>query len=271
MTLSEYALNVSLNSRLELDGGDYYLSSVLFVNGTGFQRFSIIGSGLEDTTILCTQNATLNFNCLSSIIVENVSFVSFGVRLTNIDTVNLVNTSFSNSTSGTLDIQNSSSVQFQDLKISNNLNSQNTIVNIIKEIDNLTLTNLVVEKNSIGTIDSSCVYSNFPKVNEVVLRIDGGSIHTDNIQVTNNIGPFGVLVVNVIVTGNGDWIFEHNQACVNGSLAFNKTMINFDRNFIFIENKGINQNNKSTAGLLVYDSASLILRELLNPLETKLI
>ena len=260
MTLSEYALNVSLNSRLELDGGDYYLSSVLFVNGTGFQRFSIIGSGLEDTTILCTHNATLNFNCLSSIIVENVSFVSCGVSLTNMDTVNLVDASFSNSTSGTLDIQNCSSVQLTNLKIANNLNSQNTIVNV-KDSDNLTLTNLAVENNSIGTIDSSCVYSNFPKANTVIMRIDGSHIDADNILVTDNIGPFGVLLMtNAVVTVNGDWRLEQNQVCINGSLAFNQTMVNFNGNLIFIENKGMNQKNESTAGLLLYDSTSLILK-----------
>ena len=260
MTLSEYALNINKNNQLELSPGEYQLNSNFHINGTSTQSFSMFGS---DSTIICTQKVTFEFSNFSTLTVKNVSFVSCGVdtvpsvSLTNIDTVNLVDTSFSNSTFGALHIQNCRFVQLTNLKIANNVISHNVIVSVINSA-NIALRNLHVINNSVGTFDSSCAYRSFPNADEVMFRIDGGSIDTDNILVTDNIGPFGVLVItNAVVTVNGDWRFERNQVCVGGSLAFVKTTVDFNGNLYFIENKGINEVYQSTAGLQLKNNATL--------------
>ncbi len=257
MTLSEYALNIkdTMNSRLELSPGKYYLNSTFSINGTSTQNFSMNGDDSENTVIICTQkDANLRVHGLSFMTIENVSFVSCGVdtvpgvSLTNIDTVNLVDTSFSKSTSGALDIQNCSSVQLTDLLITNNFNSKNTIVHV-NSSNILILSSLLIANNSMKTTDSSCDGT------EVMFRIDGGSIDADSIQVTDNIVPFGVLVVtNAVVTVNGDWRFERNQVCVGGSLAFVKTTVDFIGNLYFVNNIGNNENVLSLPSLLLNET-----------------
>ncbi len=194
LTLSEYALNTdithSLQYRFVLTPGEYYLNSTFAINGTETESFSLIGSGSENTTIICTQkDAVLKFNGLSALTVESVAFASCGrdtepgVSLRNIDTVNLVNTSFSKSTSGALDIESCSSVRLTNLLITNNHNSQRTIVTVKNSV-NVILRDLFISNNSIGMFDSSC---KFPQTDEVVFRInDADSIIEvkDNIRVT---------------------------------------------------------------------------------------
>ena len=270
MTLSEYVLNTSnynYNDSLILSPGEYYLNSIFSINGNRPQNFSILGSSSKSTTIVCTQNATFDISNLSIVAIKNVSFVSCGVdtvpgvSLTNINTVNLVDTSFSNSTSGALDIQNCSSVQLTDLLITNNFNSKNTIVHV-NSSNNIILSSLLIANNSIGTLDSTCVYKNFPQANEMIFRIgfsylEGSYLQGKDIQVLNNIGAFGILVVNNIlrVTASEDWIFACNRVCSGGSLAFIKTpVVVLTGNLFFTENVGISDTTKHTAGLYLQES-----------------
>ncbi len=106
--------------------------------------------------------------------------------------------------------------------------------------------------------ESECVYSSFPNAEEVVFRIDGGFLTAESVDVTDNVGPFGVMALsNVEAVVNGDWSFERNLVCLGGTLALNKTELQCRGNLYFFENKGIDENNKSTAGLLLNNSATL--------------
>ena len=262
-TLSEYALNTSsdLPSKFILTPGLYYLDSNFLLNGTITESFSL--NGTENTTIYCRQKATLSFNGLTSVTIQNVAFVSCGesdlpgISLTNINTVKMMDISVANTTSDALYIKDGSNVELTNLVITNNKNALATIVNI-QNSGNITLNNLNIFNNSIGEYDSECIYGSFPNAEEVVFRIDGGFLTAESVYVTDNVGPFGVMALsNVEAVVNGDWSFERNLVCLGGSFALDRTELQCRGNLYFIENKGINEINKSTAGLLLYNSATL--------------
>ncbi|XP_064397140.1 uncharacterized protein LOC135344016 isoform X2 [Halichondria panicea] len=254
-TLSEYALNTSsyLPSKFILIPGQYYLDSDFLLNGTSTESFSL--NGTENTTIYCRQKATLSFNGLTSVTIQNVAFVSCGegdlpgISLTNINTVKMMDISVANTTSGALYIKDSLNVELTNLVITNNKNSLATIVSI-QNSGNTTLNDLSIFNNSIGEYDSECVYSSFPNAEEVVFRIDGGFLTAESIYVTDNVGPFGVMALsNVEAVVNGDWSFKRNLVCLGGSLFLSEVNIEFSGNLFSIENKEINEKYKSTAGL----------------------
>ncbi len=148
-TLSEYALNTSsdLPYKFVLTPGQYYLDSNFLLNGTSTESFSL--NGTENTTIYCRQNATLSFNGLTSVTIQNVAFVSCGegdlpgISLTKINTVKMMDISVANTTSGALYIKDSSNVEHTNLVITNNKNSLATIVSI-QNSGNTTLNDLSI-------------------------------------------------------------------------------------------------------------------------------
>ena len=259
-TLSEYALSTSsdLPSNFILTPGKYYLDSDFSLNGTITESFSL--NGTENTTIYCRQNATLSFNGLTSVTIQNVVFISCGegdfpgIRLTNINTVKMMDISVANTTSGALYIKDSSNVELTNLAITINKNSLATIV-IIQNSTVTSLNNLSIFKNSIGEYDSECIYSSFPNAEEVVFRIDGGFLTAESVDVTDNVGPFGVMALsNVEAVVNGDWSFERNLVCLGGSLFLSEVNIEFQGTLSSIENKEISENEKFTAGLYFKNS-----------------
>ncbi len=258
-TLSEYALNTSsyLPSKFILTPGLYYLDSHFSINGTSFESFSL--NGTENTTIYCRQNATVSFNGLTSVTIQNVAFVSCGegdlpgISLTNINTVKMMDISVANTTSGALYIKDSSNVEVTNLAITNNKNSLATIVSIQNSIVT-SLNNLNIFRNSIGVYDSECVYSSFPNVEEVVFRIDGGFLTAESVDVTDNVGLFGVMALsNVEAVVNGDWSFKLNRACL-GSLFLSEVIMELTGTLLSNENKGISEKDNSNAGLYFSNS-----------------
>ncbi|XP_064397146.1 uncharacterized protein LOC135344019 [Halichondria panicea] len=259
-TLSEYALNTSsyLPSKFILTPGQYYLDSDFLLNGTSTESFSL--NGTENTTIYCRQNATLSFNDLTSVTIQNVAFVLCGegdlpgISLTNINTVKMMDISVANTTSGALYIKDSSNVELTNLAITNNKNSLATIVSI-QNLGNTSLNDLSIFNNGIGEYDSECVYSSFPNAEEVVFRIDGGFLTAESVYVTDNVGPFGVMALsNVEAVVNGDWSFNRNRVCLGGSLFLSEVNMEFHGTLYSIDNKEIGDKYKTTAGLYISNS-----------------
>ncbi len=260
-TLSEYALNTisDLPSKFMLTPGEYYLDSDFSINGTSTESsgFSLLGAGYENTTIYCRQKATLSFDGLTNLTVQNVAFVSCGegdlpgISLTNINTVKMMDMSVTNTTSGALYIKDSSNVELTNLAITNNKNSFATIVGI-QNSKNITLTDLNIFNNSIGEYDSKCVYSSFPNAEEVVFQIDGGFLTAGSIHAIDNVGPFGVLALsNVEAVVNGNWSFKRNLVCLGGSLFLSEVKIEFSGTLSSSENKEISEKYKTTAGVFL--------------------
>ena len=260
-TLSEYALNISsyLPSKFILTPGQYYLDSDFSINRTSTESFSL--NGTENTTIYCRQNATLSFNGLTSVTIQNVAFVSCGegnfpgISLTNINTVKMMDISVANTTSGALYIKDSSpNVELTNLVIINNKNSLATIVSI-QNSGTTTLNDLSILNNSIGEYNSECVYSSFPNAEEVMFRIDGGIMTAGSIYIIDNVGPFGVMALsNVEAVVNGDWSFERNLVCLGGSLFLSEVNMEFHGTLYSIDNKEIGDKYKTTAGLYISNS-----------------
>ena len=277
-TLSEYALNTisDLPSKFMLTPGEYYLDSDFSINGTSTESsgFSLLGAGYENTTIYCRQKATLSFDGLTNLTVQNVAFVSCGegdlpgISLTNINTVKMMDMSVTNTTSGALYIKDSSNVELTNLAITNNKNSFATIVGI-QNSKNITLTDLNIFNNSIGEYDSKCVYSSFPNAEEVVFQIDGGFLTAGSIHAIDNVGPFGVLALsNVEAVVNGNWSFKRNLVCLGGSLFLSEVKIEFSGTLSSSENKEISEKYKTTAGVFLSYS-QVILNGTLESIESE--
>ena len=88
-----------------------------------------------------------------------------------------------------------------------------------------------------------------------MFRIDGGVLTAESVYVTDNVGPFGVMALsNVEAVVNGDWSFERNCVCLGGSLFLSEVIMRLTGTLLSIENKGISEKDKTTAGLYISNS-----------------
>ena len=260
LTLTHYAWNAQIHSdpsvKLVLHGPDKHkLTSDLVVKDTS--DFSIISDKGRQIVIDCEHKASLKFQNVSNLVIENVTFVSCGkispqdiecpgIALQSVSG-SFMNVGLSESSNGALLVTNSQSLTFHNLYITNNHNSSSNIVHIEKSNISITGTT-IISNNSVTQYDQK---------NEMlaVFRIDEEcNVSFENLIVSENIGPNGIVsVYKFSLVGYFNWTFQSNVVCSKGTLTLDESSANITGNLFFLNNT-VSDECRSVAGMLVTNS-----------------
>ena len=216
LTLTEYAQDSSFprsSVKLILDPGEHKLTEDFVIDNT--HDFFIVAADTSSETIVnCGKTAVFTFVNGSRITIEGIAFVSCGenshaIRMSGIESLNLANVEFSQSTTGSLYIANSPDTVLHNLSVVNNVNSALSIVQFENSKVKLTGTT-VIANNSIGGLKLDCDRS----FKGVIFQIEKCNITIESLIAQNNTSPDGIVRVNRNeLSGSGIWMFDLNQVC----------------------------------------------------------
>ena len=254
-TLAQYVqdpeFHLNSSTRLVLHSGKHTLTTDLVVIDAF--NVSIVTAHDSQVTVDCGNKASLRFENVSDLVIENVAFVSCGkISSENASTPGLhlsgvsghfTKLRFTESNTGALLIANSPNVTLQELSVENNHDSINHIVHF--------------EKSNINIIGTAIISNNSileSKTHIVVFQIKECNMTLENIIVSENIGMDGIVDVDKLhLVGN--WTFERNCICTRGTLTLDNGLVNIEGNLLFMSNKvRDSQKCRSVAGMLLMHS-----------------
>ena len=260
ITLAQYVQNGVNNSHsstmLLLDPGVHYLTMDFVLENT--INFSIqAGDTSSHSTINCGQNAVLKFENVSNLVIKNITFISCGrsspqntpgITMSGIANLKLINITLSESITGALYVINSKNLFIHDLSVISNPTTTGSIVQFEKSNVNLTGTT-IISRNTIGGAMLECGKS----IEGVIFKIEQCSVDVENLNVSDSIGPNGVMNVSRtdLSALSGNWVFNSNRICSGGSLSLESVVADHTGRLSFSNNS---VSNSGVAGILIIDS-----------------
>ncbi len=250
LTLNEYAQNSipfcrSTSIMIALPAGEHILDHDL--SAENISDFSLVATGIA---IINCQNVSLNFRFIERLVLTNIKFVScgsndsHGLTFSNVKAVHIVNITITHSTFGALSIVKSDVVNAIDVTISHHINSRSTL--------------LVLKNLTLVTFSGTTKISNNSLENEapsMIAHIENCTMTAENMVSSDNVSPFGVVVINSTISGTGEWNFSQNRISKGGgSLSLtNNTEAQFHGTIIFFKNYAENF-QETTGGMLLRHS-----------------
>ena len=246
-------------------------------------EFSFISTDSSSYTIIyCVQDASFSFDNITGLTIENVVFSSCSVNLLNVTTARLDSIVLQNHSSGAFHVVASYNILILNLTVARNHQSTATIITFKQSQIDFTGQTLIANNTLKWPFNSTyeyyfhgvltfcpgkfeiekCLSKNcFDKLSDVIFLVEDCSVTLENLIVTNNFGPIGVMALyssELQISGNST--FSNNRVCIGGSLSLHShTSAVFSESMNFYRNRGIRFSLPkisvvSTAGMIVNQS-----------------